>query len=266
MPQPRHTITSRASGGTHLAAPTQSGSIPLAARFVFYFLMGILLSFGNSPKVALAQTDSANGADSNVSMADVPSALQADSSDLPIDSLQLRLLVLEIRKAELQVTQTNLWHRLLPHINASASFGIKDILFIDPSYSVLSVLPKDAYRLTLSLSISEILDFSKHSNAELELEKLQAQYQRTMQQQARSQTALRLQLSELDELLIMMNQEFGMKEDLVKFNELRFKQGRIEYNALVSARLSLLNVKRTIYHLNQQINEIRFKLRNGVQR
>ena len=58
------------------------------------------------------------------------------------DSLDLHLLELEIKKARLNATQSDLWHRLIPRISLSASLGVKDIFFIDPNTSLPYVLPQ----------------------------------------------------------------------------------------------------------------------------
>ena len=43
-----------------------------------------------------------------------------------------------------------------------------------------------------------------------------------------------------------------MKQEVLKFNELRFQQGKIEYDAFIRSKLDVLNVEKTIYRLNQQ--------------
>ena len=182
-----------------------------------------------------------------------------------IDSLQLHLQELRIEEAQLQLKQTDFWHRLLPQVHLSASIGMRDILFIDPSYNILSVLPKDAYRITFTLSLSDLFDFSKHQVAELKLMGLRADFERLRQQQQASQKKLQRELSGLESLNVLTSDELRMKEGVLKFDDLRFQQGKIQYDALIRSKLDVLNMKKTIYHLNQQINEIRFKLHDGGQ-
>jgi len=180
------------------------------------------------------------------------------------DSLRLGELKIDIKQTQLQVSETNLLHRLMPQIHLSASFGIRDLVFIDPSNTVPYVLPNDAYRLSISLSISEVFDFSKHRAAELRLDRLQMDYRRIQQQQLESRSKAQRVFAGLNGLLALLADELKMKEEVLKFNDLRFQQGKIGYDALIRSKLDVLNMKKTIYHLNQQINEMRFKFHDGV--
>ena len=78
-----------------------------------------------------------------------------------IDSLQLQQIEIDIQKAEEQVSQTNFFHRLIPNMSISASYGIGNLLFIDPSSTATYIMPKDAYRLSLNLSHQRIILFFK---------------------------------------------------------------------------------------------------------
>ncbi len=250
---------------------TASGTllIPLGARLVLSLLLSVMLIWMDIPGAAFAQEDRSlwdsvvdgNAAPKRDYLNDV---LEFDASIL--DSLRLRALRIEIEQSHLQVSETNLLHRLMPQIHLSTTFGIRDIVFIDPSNTVPYVLPKDAYRLSISLSLSEVFDFSKHRAAELRLDRLEIDYARIQQQQVESRSKAQREFSELIGLLALLADEVKMKEDVLKFNDLRFQQGKIEYDALIRSKLDVLNVKKTIHQLTQQIDEIRFKLHGGVQR
>ena len=118
-----------------------------------------------------------------------------------IDSLQLQQIEIDIQKAEEQVSQTNFFHRLIPNMSISASYGIGNLLFVDPSSTATYVMPKDAYRLSLNLSISELFFSSKHSDAILQLSRLQTEYQHMKYLQEATQIALRLELQDIGEKL-----------------------------------------------------------------
>jgi len=183
-----------------------------------------------------------------------------------VDSLRLRSLDIELEQARLEAVQTDFIHRLIPQVHLSASVGFKDMLFIDPSYSVLSVLPNDAYRLNLSLSLSDLFDFSKHRTAELKCERLQADIARIRQQLQESQSGLLRELSELEALATLDSTVLALKEDVLNFNGLRFQQGKIEYDVLIRSKLDVLSAKRGVSQLNQRINDLRLKLHKAVQK
>ena len=177
-----------------------------------------------------------------------------------IDSLEIHKLEIDIQKADEQATQTNIFHRLIPTISISASYGIGNLLFIDPTSTTTYIMPKDAYRLSLSLSISELLFSSKHSDALLQLSRLQTEYQHMKYLQEATQIALRLELQDIGEKLKSLEKQLSMIEDLIHFNELRFEQGKIEYDALLRTKIELLSLQTNINNLKHQQAQLLLKL------
>jgi len=182
-----------------------------------------------------------------------------------IDSLELHKLEIDIQKAEEQVAQTNLFHRLIPNISISASYGIGNLLFIDPSSYATYVMPKDAYRLSFNLSISELFFSPKHSDAILQLSRLQTEYQHMKYLQEANQIALRLELQSIGEKLKSLDSKTPMIQDLIRFNEMRFEQGKIEYDALVRSKIELLSLHSEINALEHQRVQLLLKLHEGHQ-
>ena len=229
------------------------GQPQLAARRVLSFLVYVSLVWFHPPEPAFSQAeksvwDSVPGESAGLS--DDFLNLEFDAA-IP-DSLRLQASVIEIQQARLQATQSNLWHRLVPEIHISASLGFKDALFLDASNSVLSVLPKDAYRISLSLSVNDIFDFSKNAEAELRLKRTQLDSARMYQQQEESRSKVMRERDAIKGLITLLSEELNMKQEVLKFNELRFQQGKIEYDAFIRSKLDVLNVEKTIYRLNQQ--------------
>ena len=177
-----------------------------------------------------------------------------------IDSLQLHQLDVDIQKAEEQAGQTNFFHRLIPNISISASYGIGNLLFIDPTSTTTYIMPKDAYRLSLNLSLSELFFSSKHSDAILQLSRLQTEYQHMKYLQEATQIALRLELQDIGEKLKSLEKQLSMIEDLIHFNELRFEQGKIEYDALLRTKIELLSLQTNINNLKHQQAQLLLKL------
>jgi outer membrane protein TolC len=177
-----------------------------------------------------------------------------------IDSLEIHKLEIDIQKADEQATQTNIFHRLIPNISISASYGIGNLLFIDPSSYTTYVLPKDAYRLSFNLSISELFFSSKHSDAILQLSRLQTEYQHMKYLQEATQIALRLELQDIGEKLQSLEKQLSMIEDLIHFNELRFEQGKIEFDALLRTKIELLSLQTNINNIKHQQAQLLLKL------
>ena len=244
------------------AAEREILQTPLSIRMLCRLVLFILV--GCSNVFAVAQMESGDVEDSLFTDHSGAGSTAASLAEHP-DSLQLRLLEIEIAKAQIQVSQTNLWHRLIPQFHFSGSLALKDIFFVDPSSFIPYIVPRDAYRLTATVSVTDILDGSKHSRAELDLEKLRVEFERLKQQQARQRSNLRRRRAELNDLFTMLREELKMKEDVVKFNDLRFQQGNIDYDALVRSRLDVLNVRKNICRFRRDIYEIQTILPDSLQ-
>jgi outer membrane protein TolC len=179
------------------------------------------------------------------------------------DSLDLSLLEIEIQKAEEQVSATSLLRRILPQIHLSASFGVHDLVFVDPATFVPYIIPKDAYRLTVSLSLNELLNSSRHAQASFELQKLKTEYVQRTLRQSQSRKTLEHQLLALQQELDKLDEEKTMIEQLLRFNELRFQQGKIEFDGLMRTKLELKSAEKGIQRLQSQKEQIRHKLSQG---
>jgi hypothetical protein len=191
---------------------------------------------------------------------------QADSTIVNDDSLQLRLLGIESERFRLEAEHTNLWHRLIPAVHLSAGFGWKNLLILDPATLTLSTLPRDAYRLTLGISLNEVLDGSKHSAAELELKKIDAMRDRLRERAGRSRLELGVQLKSLEFERNAALQERAILEEILRFDGMRFGQGKIGYDALMQSRLRLVDLERKLNVLSLQSDEIQKKLTGGTAR
>jgi outer membrane protein TolC len=172
----------------------------------------------------------------------------------------LHQLEIDIQKAEKQVGQTNFFHRLIPQIGISASYGIGNLLFIDPYTTTTYILPKEAYRLSFSLSLSELFFSSKHSEALFQLTRLQTEYQHMKYLQEATQIALRLELLDIGDKLQSLEKQLSMIQDLIHFNELRFEQGKIEYDALIRTKLEMLSLQSNINDLKHKQAQLLLKL------
>ena len=177
-----------------------------------------------------------------------------------LDSLEIEMLRLEIEKAEETANKSSFWRRILPQIHVSASFGLRDILFVDPTSYTPYILPKDAYRMTISLSLNDALTSSSHTQATLELERLRTMLSLRTMQYAHTRYLIEQQLKSSQDDLALLQKEFAIVQDLLRFNQLRFDQGKIEFDALARTKMELLAIQRSIHRLQLQQFEIRLKL------
>ncbi|MCX6132609.1 MAG: TolC family protein [Ignavibacteriales bacterium] len=177
-----------------------------------------------------------------------------------MDSLELCILRLDIKKAEEKVNETSFWRRLIPQVHLSASLGMHDLMFIDPTSFTPYILPRDAYRLTLSISLNEVFLSPTHVQAIIDLERLKAALSLRTIQNIHVRRLLEQQLAALQEQSESLEKELSIVEELLQFNELRFQQGRIEYDALARTKLELLSLQRSIQRIHQQHSELQLKL------
>ena len=179
--------------------------------------------------------------------------------DPHLDSLQHQLIRNRISSAEETLVQTSFWMRLIPEVHVSSSFGIRDIIFIDTATYGTYILPKDSYRLTLSLSLNEIFNSAKQTNAELELDRLKTEEALFLAKQLRSRCIAEEQLRELHYEITSLESEKKLVRELLRFNELRFQQGKIEFDALTRTRLELLSVEEAIQKAHSQQSRLRLQ-------
>ena len=78
--------------------------------------------------------------------------------------------------------------------------------------------------------------------------------------QEATQIALRLELQDIGEKLKSLEKQLSMIEDLIHFNELRFEQGKIEYDALLRTKIELLSLQTSINDLKHQQAQLLLKL------
>jgi hypothetical protein len=169
------------------------------------------------------------------------------------DSLNLKLLDIEIGKAIAQVDQTDFWHRLIPEIRLVASIGVRDVFFIDPAAYVPYIWPTDTYRITGSISLSEVFNSGKHILASLELARLHIQRSKLLEHFRRQASSLAAKRVALQNELSLTAEEIGLHQRLARYTDLLFQQGEIKYDALIRSKLQLLNARKNLEKLAFQI-------------
>lgn len=173
-----------------------------------------------------------------------------------LDSLQSYLLGLEVGKADAVAQRTDFWHRLVPKITFSASLGVSDIAFTHSLESPSYILPKDAYRLTISLSLSEIINTADHEIALLERERrvaeqsaLHLRQQNERERRTRRTAALREELSLLEE-------ELRILERIAAFNLILFEEGKIKYDSYARSQLQIIAARQRIVRIRLELEDL----------
>jgi uncharacterized HAD superfamily protein len=151
--------------------------------------------------------------------------------------------------AEIEERQTSFWLRLIPEIRVSANVGVQQLVFVDPSSLMPYVLPRDAYRLSLSLSLSDVFNFDKHTTAEIQREKLEAQRQLIRRNLHKTNEKARRAQDQLHHDLLALKEQQKLINDLAQYTEMLFNQGEIKFDELVRVRLLQLHIQQSINRL-----------------
>jgi outer membrane protein TolC len=160
------------------------------------------------------------------------------------DSAEIRLAEVRVAEAAIALDESSWWRRCLPRVNLSASFGMSEVLFLDPAAP--SILPRDTYRLTLSLPIHELLDFNRERQARLKLEESRLLLAQIRLRKAADQMQSEDRTSATKAELTLLREEDELVRRLVRYYEVQFEQGEIRFDTLLRARLQLLNTRMRI--------------------
>ena len=169
------------------------------------------------------------------------------------DSLEIVLAEIQVRQSTLVLSESSIWSRLVPRITLSAGFGMSDVAFIDPLSSTTSVLPRDSYRLTLSLSLNDILDFGRKASARVGLDESITRLKQLHSRQAAARSAEHRRMTALIDEIRSLRDELVLVQQLVRYYELQFEQGEIRFDTLLRARLQLLNTKSSVLRLEHAL-------------
>ena len=158
------------------------------------------------------------------------------SSQSANDSLALERARLEVKRGEEAIARTSFLRRLIPRVTFTASFGVRDVFFTEREVFPFP-FPKDAYRLTLSLSLSDLLDGKERDEATLALERSRLDYAALLakQEDLRSAREARLRLAAVE--ISSAEEELRLTERLAAYQKLLFDRGEVKFDVLVRAEL-----------------------------
>lgn len=189
-----------------------------------------------------------------LSLMESSASLIAEMPPAGLDSLYRFLANLEIAKADQALAASSFWHRLTPNVSVNGGIGVRDIAFNDGTGSL--VFPKDSYRLTVSLSLSDLFDGSAGARAEIQRAEAETRLLILSRKQSLARLALRRKKEDLAANLAALREELAVRTSLASYQELLFIQGRIDYRALSEARIDLIRLKHSVAGLSSRLGEI----------
>jgi outer membrane protein TolC len=166
----------------------------------------------------------------------VANAVAQDLPSVQDNVPTVQLAIAELRKAEATAGETTFWRRLLPRIQLSATLGTRDLLF---SESGTLVLPTDSYRMTISLSLSELLDGTPHDVALLNVEEARLKVGQARQKQLLDSLHGEANRLDLADQIKFLNQEEGRLAMIVDYYEMLFAQGKVDRLPVERTRIEL---------------------------
>jgi hypothetical protein len=170
-----------------------------------------------------------------------------------LDSLELSAALLEVERAGIDAYATDLWQRLIPRVTLSASFGVGEVMFRDPSTDAVTILPRDSYRLTFSLGLDQLFSSADHDRALVRLRTAELDAVRTRMQIAQRRQTWRENESAVREELALLAEELGLVRQLVAYHEMLFAEGKTDFDVLARAKLQLLSLSRVIAQVSERL-------------
>lgn len=159
------------------------------------------------------------------------------------DSLRREILLLAVRDAEIEADRTDLWHRLMPRVELSAGLSAGALLVAGPDATTY-VLPRDAYRLSVSLGVSALFDDAPHEKALVLLRRRHVELLLAGAKERAGKRSEELLLARRDSLRAILAEELALRTQDVQFHALLFEQGKGGFDDLLRSRLALLAARR----------------------
>jgi len=180
------------------------------------------------------------------------------------DSAAVRIAMIEIAKAEAEAGATSFIRRLIPSVTVGGTFGVRDLVFPDPGGTV--VYPKDSYRISATLSVSGLIDGSKHALAQLAREEAEARLALLVQKQEAARTALRRKAVQLRSELSALEEELAVWQSLAAYQEILFTQGRADFRAVARARIDGIRLRGAVARASAMFRAVEDEIAGGEEK
>ena len=170
-----------------------------------------------------------------------------------MEQFEIHKAELEYRKADLSFRSTDFWHRLLPRITMTASYGIRGITFLDASAGEAVLLPTDMYRLTLSLSLSDLIISTEHERARMMKDQARIDLSVIKTKQLMDRQLTEAQAARLRAELVLIEEELRLTERIHRYYALLFQQGKTSFDVLVRAELRTIEVRQKVMQVRAEL-------------
>ena len=171
-------------------------------------------------------------------LAFVQSQLETSAIDSAVArSLEIKLLELNADLTEIEITQTNFLHTLIPRVSVSARVGQSSVLFLDPTHPWSC--PSDAVSAVVSLDIDRILNSVPHQQAIIRAEQSKVLLRKRAAELRQEILSLMTQAAIIDSMISSLQLKCQYRTKLLEAAELKYNAAKISFEELVRANLDL---------------------------
>ena len=153
------------------------------------------------------------------------------------NSLEIKLLELNADLADIEVTQTNFLHTLIPRVSVSARVGQSSVLFLDPTHPWS--FPSDAVSAVVSLDIDRILNSVPHQQALVKAQQSKVILQKRSAELRQEVLSLVTQAAIVDSMISSLQLKREYRTKLLEADELKYNAAKISFEMLVRGKLDL---------------------------
>jgi len=180
------------------------------------------------------------------------------------DSAERRIAAIAVAKADAEAAATSLLRRLIPSVTIGGTLGLHDLIF--PETGGVVVFPKDSYRISATLSLSGLLDGSKHALALIARDEAEARLELLLRKQEAARAALRRKAIQLRAELTALEEELVVWRSLAAFQEVLFTQGRADFRAVARARVDGIRLRGAVTRASAMLRAVEEALEGGERK
>lgn len=174
------------------------------------------------------------------------------------NSLEIKLLELSADLANIEVSQTNFLHTLIPRVSVSARVGQSSILFLDPAHPWS--FPSDAFSAVVSLDLDRILNSVPHQQAIVRAEQSRVVLRKRSAELRQEILSLMTQAAIIDSMISSLQLKSQYRTKLVEAAELKYNAAKISFEELVRAKLDLADTYLEISTQKMKRSSLQYRL------
>ena len=173
-------------------------------------------------------------------------------------SLEIKLLELNADLADIDVTQTNFLHTLIPRVSVSARVGQSSVLFLDPAHPWS--FPSDAVSAVVSLDIDKILNSVPHQQAVVKAQRSRVMLRKRRIELRKEIFTLATQAAIIDSLISSLELKRQYRVKLVEAAELKYNAASISFEELIRTKVDLSDTEFEIATQKMKLADLQSRL------